>query len=104
LELSKFEPMEFMYVELMELEELREHVMKIMKEDQALIKMSFEKKVKAIIFQEGYLVLKWDTDRENLGKHSKFDAIWSGPYMIMGCKGSSDFQLSKLDGKEFLIL
>ncbi|KAH9302018.1 hypothetical protein KI387_013601, partial [Taxus chinensis] len=49
---------------LMELEEMREHVMQTMEKDQTLIKMSFDRKAKDINFQEGDLVLKWDADRE----------------------------------------
>ncbi|KAH9303485.1 hypothetical protein KI387_043847, partial [Taxus chinensis] len=36
LELSKFEPMEARYAELMELEEIREHVVQTIEKDQAL--------------------------------------------------------------------
>ncbi|KAH9329866.1 hypothetical protein KI387_001974, partial [Taxus chinensis] len=54
-------------------------------------------------FQDGDLVLKWDADRAKPGRHSKFDAIWSGPYMVTGCKSSNAFQLSTLDGEELSI-
>ncbi|KAH9302549.1 hypothetical protein KI387_014132, partial [Taxus chinensis] len=103
LELSEFEPMEARYVELMELEEIRRHAMQTMEKDQAMIKRTFDKKAKERTFQEGDLVLKWDADREKLGRHSKFDAIWSGPYMVTGCKNNNSFQLSTLDGEELPI-
>ncbi|KAH9291094.1 hypothetical protein KI387_044665, partial [Taxus chinensis] len=86
LELAEFEPMEIRHAELMELEETREHAMQTIKKDKALVKKSFDKKAKARILQIGDLVLKWDADRAKPGKHSKFDAIWSGPYMIIECK------------------
>ncbi|KAH9311647.1 hypothetical protein KI387_026682, partial [Taxus chinensis] len=81
LELSEFKPMEARYVELMELEEIREYAVHMIEKDQALVKRWFDKKARAKTFQEGNLVLKWDADQAKPGKHSKFDAIWSGPYM-----------------------
>ncbi|KAH9288887.1 hypothetical protein KI387_033004, partial [Taxus chinensis] len=83
LELAEFEPMEAKYAKLMELAEIREHVVQTIEKDQALVKRWFDKKARARTFQEGDLVLKWDADREKPGRHSKFDAIWSGPYMVM---------------------
>ncbi len=50
------------------------------------MKKSFDRKTKFRIFREGDLVLKWDVDREKLERHSKFDALWSGPYVIINCK------------------
>lgn len=50
------------------------------------MKINFDKKARVRIFREGDLVLKWDADREKPGKHSKFDALWSGPYLIFSCK------------------
>ncbi|KAH9323618.1 hypothetical protein KI387_018257, partial [Taxus chinensis] len=55
LELAKFEPIEIRYEELIELEEAREHVVKTMEKDQALIKKRFDKKAKARTFQVGDL-------------------------------------------------
>ncbi|KAH9308610.1 hypothetical protein KI387_036521, partial [Taxus chinensis] len=44
LELVEFEPMEARYAELMELEEIREHIVQIIEKDQALVKRWFDKK------------------------------------------------------------
>ena len=74
-----------------------------MEKDYTFINRSFDKKAKARTFQVGDLVLKWDADCAKLGKNSKFDAIWSGPYMITECKGSNAFRLTKLDGEELHI-
>ncbi|KAH9288911.1 hypothetical protein KI387_033028, partial [Taxus chinensis] len=82
LELSEFKPMETRYAEFMELEEIREHAALMIEKDQALVKRWFDKKAGARTFQKGDLVLKWDADRVKLGRHSKFDAIWSGPYRV----------------------
>ena len=95
--------MEARYADLMELKEIREHAIQTIEKDQALVKRWFDKKARARTFQEGDLVLKWDADRAKPGRHSKFDAIWSGPYMVTGCKSSNAFQLSTLDGEELPI-
>ena len=46
----------------------------------------FDKKATAKVYSKGDLVLKWDENRAKLGRHSKFDAMWSGPYVIISCK------------------
>lgn len=40
---------------------------------QEKMKSIFDRKAKEIIFQTGDLVLRWDTRREEKGKHGKFD-------------------------------
>jgi hypothetical protein len=45
------------------------------------MKDTFDKKVKADIFKAGDLVLKWDAARQEKGKHGKFDALWTGPFL-----------------------
>jgi hypothetical protein len=55
------------------------------------VKRSFDKKATAKIFIEGDLFIKWNIDKAKLGWHSKFDAIWSGPYVITSCKEPNYF-------------
>ena len=45
------------------------------------------------------LVLKWNVDREKAGRQSKFDTLWSGPYVIINCKQANIFQLSMPNGE-----
>ena len=62
------------------------------------IKSIFDKKTK---FDDFYIVgkvLKWDSRREEKGKHGKFDFLWKGPYIIYGYRGNNAFFLNKLDG------
>ncbi|KAH9327670.1 hypothetical protein KI387_007848, partial [Taxus chinensis] len=94
IELIENETMQVRYLELMELQELR---------NQAQVKSTFEKKEKIRVFQEGDIVLKWDKDREMPGNHTKFDSIWSGPYMILACKQHNFFQLVRLNREELPI-
>jgi hypothetical protein len=71
--------------ELMELEEKRNQAAQTFEIHQQQVKKSFDKRATAI-FSEGDLVLKWDAHRAKRGRHSKFDAMWRGPYVITSCK------------------
>ena len=39
------------------------------------MKSIFDKKAKEVLFQARDLVLRWDTKREEKGKHGKFDPL-----------------------------
>ena len=58
---------------------------------QQQVKKSFDKKAIARVYSKGDLVLKWNAERAKLGRHSKFDAMWSGPYVITSCKKANTF-------------
>ena len=62
--------------------------------------MIFEKKTEADDFYIGYKVLKWDSRREEKGKHGKFDFLWKGPYVIYGYKGNNASFLKEFDGSD----
>ena len=51
-------------------------------------------------FQLGDIVLKWDELKSRPRKHMKFDAMWAGPYIIMGTTQNNAFHLSTLDGED----
>ena len=51
-------------------------------------------------FQIGDKVLKWDSRREDKGKHGKFENLWKGPYIIHLFRGNNAFFLQELDGTE----
>ena len=59
----------------------------------------FEKRTKAEDFFIGNKVLKWDSRREDKGKHGKFDNIWFGPLAISKVKGNNTFVLQNIEGK-----
>ena len=104
LELIEHITMIITMTELMELEEKRHQAIETLDAYQQKAKRSFDKKDIAKVFKEGYLILKWDADRGKEGRHSKFNALWSGPYIITSCKGSNAFQLSRRTGEVLLIL
>ena len=61
----------------------------------------FDKRNKASDFKIGDKVLKWDSRREDKGKHGKFDNLWQGPYLIQSAIGNNAFFLQELDGVEY---
>jgi hypothetical protein len=67
---------------------------------QRKMKDIFDRKVKADIFKEGELVLKWDAARQEKGKHGKFDALWTGPFIISSVQQNNTFVLLNLEGDE----
>lgn len=65
---------------------------------QKTIKESFDKKAKIDSFQVGDLVLKWDALKEKKGNHRKFDALWTGPFIISQIQGNNTFMLQSVEG------
>ena len=64
------------------------------------LKKMFDKRTKAEDFFIGDKVLKWDSRREDKGKHGKFDFLWKGPFVIQTIQGNSTYFLKNLDGTE----
>ena len=61
----------------------------------------FDKRKKASDFKIGDKVLKWDSRREDKGKHGKFDNLWKGPYLIQAAIGNNAFFLQEMDEAEY---
>jgi hypothetical protein len=61
---------------------------------QQIIKRWFDKKYTSEKeFQVGDLVLKWDKPHEDKGKHSKFQQLWLGTYVIKEKIGQDTYRL-----------
>jgi hypothetical protein len=60
---------------------------------QQKIKKTFDRKRRKKDFKLGDLVLKWDTPEQNRGKHSKFDALWFGPFKISKVFSNNTYRL-----------
>ena len=58
---------------------------------QQRVKQAFDRKVRKKEFEIRDLVLKWDAPRQDKGKHSKFDALWIGPFRISEVEGEEVF-------------
>ena len=52
---------------------------------QEKMKSIFDRK-ENVLFQAEDLVLRWDTRREEKGKHGKFEPLWYGPYRIFDAR------------------
>jgi hypothetical protein len=55
--------------------------------------------VKSDVFKIGDLVLKWDATRQEKGKHGKFEALWTGPFVITAVQQNNTFVLQTLSGE-----
>jgi len=63
-------------------------------------KKIFDKRTKVEDFYIGDKVLKWDSRREDKGKHGKFDFLWRGPFIIQAVQGNNTYFLKSMDGTE----
>ena len=75
------------------LQQTREEVYQKAQLAQDKIKQIFDRRAKENDFQIGDKVLKWDSRREDKGKHGKFENLWKGPYIISSVSGNNDFFL-----------
>ncbi|KAH9300703.1 hypothetical protein KI387_012286, partial [Taxus chinensis] len=90
-------------VELIRLEELRNSTMIKLEQHRQTTKKWFDRKARHQAFKIGDLVLKWDANRAKPGCSSKFDALWSGPYIIKSYKEANSFESTHPDGSELQI-
>jgi len=58
----------------------------------------FDKRAKAKDFYIGDKVLRWDSRREDKGKHAKFDFLWKGPFLISVAQGNNTYFLKSVEG------
>ena len=79
------------------LQQTREEVYHRTQVLQEKLKKVFDKRTKAKDFFIGDKVLKWDSRREDKGKHGKFDFLWKGPFIIQIVQGNNTFFLKSLD-------
>jgi hypothetical protein len=45
------------------------------------------------------MVLKWDAAKQEKGKHRKFDALWTGPFVIAEVQQNNTFVLQTLSSE-----
>ena len=82
------------------IQQTTEEVYNIELQKQESIKKLFDRRTKASNFNVGDKVLKWDSRREDKGKHGKFDNLWLGPYLIHSTAGNNAYFLQELNGVE----
>jgi hypothetical protein len=86
--------------QMVEVQQIREQVLDRAYNHQQKIKQAFDRKNKKKEFEQGDLVLKWDAPRQEKGKHSKFDALWFGPFKILEVFSNNTYRLQDLEGNE----
>jgi hypothetical protein len=79
--------------QMVEVQQIKEQVMNKAYNHQQKIKQAFDRKNKNKEFEQGDLVLKWDAPRQEKGKHSKFDALWFGPFNILEVFSNNTYRL-----------
>ena len=79
------------------LQQTREEVYQRTQVLQDKLKKIFDKRTKAEDFFIGNKVLRWDSRREDKGKHGKFDFLYKGPYVIQAVQGNNTYFLKSLD-------
>jgi hypothetical protein len=85
--------------DLAEVHQIREQLVEKAAAHQKKIKEAFDKKAKTNNFQVGDLVLKWDALKEKKGNHGKFDAFWTGLFIISQIQGNNTFILKIMGGE-----
>eukprot|EP00253_Pinus_taeda_P004335 PITA_04335 len=67
---------------------------------QSRIKRWFDRKsIGKTSYSVGDLVLKWDKAHEDKGKHTEFQSLWIGPYIVHEKLGQYTYRLQSLDEK-----
>ena len=57
----------------------------------------FDKRAKAEDFNICDKVLRWDSRREDKGKHAKFDFLWKGPFVVSAIQGNNTYFLRSIE-------
>eukprot|EP00253_Pinus_taeda_P036655 PITA_36655 len=78
---------------------IREQLVEKATAHQQKVKEAFDKKAKRNNFQVGDLVMKWNAFKEKKGNHGKFDALWTGPFIVSQIQGNNTFILKSMEGE-----
>jgi len=85
--------------DLVEVHQIKEQLVEKAVVHKKNIKEAFDKRTKTDNFQVGDLVLKWDALKEKKGNHGKFDASWTGHFIISQIQGNKTFMLKSMGGE-----
>jgi hypothetical protein len=83
---------------LLALEEQRSFALENLKKRQQSVKKYFDKREKSTTFATDEKVLLWDSAHADKGKHTKFQKLWLGPYIIASVVGNNSYLLKDTDG------
>jgi hypothetical protein len=86
------------YNQLIQLEEQRTQAFTDMRRRQEIVKKHFDQSTTFKYFQKDQLVLLWNKAKEKPSFHTKFEALWIGPYQIENILGFNSYLLKNMDG------
>jgi hypothetical protein len=89
--------------QLLKLEEERSKALNQTSQRQKSIKIYFYKTTTVKTFQKGELVLLWNKSKEKPSMHTKFEALWIGPYIINKILGFNSYMLKYMKGKILML-
>lgn len=87
--------------QMIHLQQTREEVFQNTSKLQERIKNIYNHKTKEDNFNMGDVLLHWDAQNEEKGKHGKFENLWKGPYRISAFKGKNAYVLEDMDGQSY---
>jgi len=64
---------------------------------QEKLKKMFDKRAKEEDFYIGDKVLRWESRREEKGKHANFDFLWKGPFVISAIQGNNTYFIKSIE-------
>jgi transposase InsO family protein len=83
------------------LEETRSEALQALYHHQSMLKTAWDKKVRVIDYQQGDLVLLFDSRYQHFKGKGKLHTRWLGPYLVKNMYSNGSVQLTTLDGEEF---
>lgn len=84
---------------LLALDEQRDYALWNIEKRQHTVKKYFDKRAKNDSFQVGQKILLWDSAHVDKGKHTKFQRLWIGLYIVSSVVGQNSYLLSDEDSR-----
>jgi hypothetical protein len=84
--------------QILKLEEEQVEALKKIDQRQHNVKKYFDQSATIKNFQKGELVLLWNKAKEKPSMHTKFEALWIGPYIIENILSFNLYMLKDMKG------
>ena len=88
---------------MLKLEEERSKALNRTSQRQQSIKRYFDQSTTIKNFQNGEQVLLWNKAKEKLSIHTKFEALWIGPYIVENILGFNSYMIQDMKGKRLIL-
>jgi hypothetical protein len=67
------------------------------------VKRYFDQSTTIKNFQKGEQVLLWNKAKEKPSIHTKFEALWIGPYIVENILGFNSYMIQDMKGKRLML-